>query len=199
MSTTLRDGTGKGTLAEVTSSNKLMTLGVTETISAHHAFEGDAYNVNTGTINLTSANKSALLYFKNLEDEDIVITALFYLLGNSDGSGDTLVQVERNPTGGSITTAGTSFVPVNRNFGSNKTLNVTCEKGAEADTLTGGTVAIESVFNAVGRKVLSVGAIVLPRGSAIGVTVTPPASNTDMDVQIAMSCYKVQETTLENK
>jgi hypothetical protein len=198
MSTTLRDGTGKGTLAEVTSSNKLMTLGVTETISAHHAFEGDAYNVNTGTINLSGANKSALLYFKNLEDEDIVVTALFYLLGNSDGTGDTLVQVERNPTGGDVT-SGTNFVPVNRNFGSNKTLNVTCKKGAYNDSLTGGTVAIESIFNAVGRKTVSVGAIVIPRGSAIGVTVTPPAGNTDMDVQIAMACYKVQETTLENK
>jgi hypothetical protein len=198
MPTTIKDGTGRGHSAEVTNSNKLMTLSVTEGIAAHHAFEGDAYNINTGSITLTSASKSALLYIKNLEDEDLIITGLFYLIGNSNTSGgDTLIQFERNPTGGTIVSAGTSFTPVNRNFGSSKTLNITCEKGAEGKTLTGGTVAVESIFASAGRKTVSVGAIILPRGSSMGITVTPQTSNTSQDYQIAVACYKVQESTLE--
>ena len=198
MPTTIKDGTGRGNSVEVTDSNKLMTLSVTEGIAAHHAFEGDAYNINTGTITLTTASKSALLYIKNLEDEDLILTGLFYLIGNSNTSGgDTLVQLERNPTGGTVVSAGTSFDPINRNFGSSKTLNVTCEKGAEGKTLTGGTVAVESIFSGPGRKFVNVGAIIIPRGSSMGITVTPQTNNTSQAFQIAVACYKVQESTLE--
>jgi hypothetical protein len=35
--------------------------------------------------------------------------------------------------------------------------------------------------------VIATGAIVLPKGSSIGVSVTPQASNTSMDIQIFMS------------
>lgn len=198
MPTTIKDGTGDGHSAQVTSSNKLMTLAVSESISAHHAFHGDAYNLNTGNITLTSASKSAVLYFKNLEDSDLVVTGLFYLIGNSNTSGgDTLIQFERNPTGGTVVSAGTSFTPVNRNFGSSKTLNVTCESGAEGKTLTGGTVAIESIFSGPGRKSLSVGAVIIPRGASLGVTVTPQTNNTSQDFQIALSVYRVNESTEE--
>lgn len=195
-SISIKDGSGKGYEARVTENQRLSTITVSESIAATHAFTGDAYNVNTGTINLTSANKSALFYFKNNEDQDIVITAFFYLLGNTDGTGDTLVQIERNPTGGTLVSGGTSFSPVNRDFGSKNTLTVDCLKGAEASTLTGSDgVAVESIFSGVGRQTVSVGAIVLRKGSSVGITVTPPASNTDMDVQIAMAIYKKTENT----
>lgn len=198
MNIIIKDGTGSGNSAQVTPSNKLQTLTVTEDISAHHCFEEEAYNVNTGTISLTSAGESGVLYFKNLEDEEIIISAFFYLLGtNTGGSGDTLVQVHRNPTGGTLISGGTAIIPVNRNFGSSRTLNVTALKGAEGLTLSGGSVVIESLFPSVGRQVISVGAIILPRGSSIAITITPATSTTAQDVQMAMSLYRKQETTQE--
>ena len=55
---------------------------------------GNGYNINTGTVNLTTANKSGILYFKNQEDFDIVITNMFYILGNSNSNGDTNKKVQ---------------------------------------------------------------------------------------------------------
>lgn len=195
---TIIDGTGTNNAARVTPENRVETLSVTETIAAHHAHNGEAYNINTGNIALSSANKSALWYFKNNEDQPVTITAFFYLFGtNTSGSGDTLVQIERNPTGGDLISGGTAFVPVNRDFGSNRTLTATCLKGAEGDALTGGTVVIESLFNSAspGRQPISVGVIVLRQGNSIGITVTPATSTAAMNVQIACSIYRVIEST----
>jgi hypothetical protein len=35
---------------------------------------GNAYNFNTGSVTLTSANKSALMYMKNTGTKDIIIS-----------------------------------------------------------------------------------------------------------------------------
>ncbi len=132
--TTIKDGTGIGNLAKVTDKNRISTLSVNETISATHALKGDAYNYNTGTLTLTSDSKSALAYIKNNEDEDLVVTAPIYLLGNTtDGAStaDHLVQIERNPTGGTIVSDATEQAPVNRDFSSARTLVVDSYKGGD--------------------------------------------------------------------
>ena len=59
------DGTGTGAKVKVDSANRLHTHSVTEDLIEYAASQGDSYNINTGTINLTSATESALLYFKN--------------------------------------------------------------------------------------------------------------------------------------
>jgi hypothetical protein len=154
---------------------------------------GNGYNINTGTINLTSANKSAILYFTNAEDFDIVITNLFYILGNSNSNGDTLVTVLRNPKNGTLISGATDVEMngVNRNFGSSFTLdsNSYAYKGAEGNTFTDGDKVIESIVQSAKRHVLNVGDIVLPKGSSIGFDITPPTGNTSMNVQIAMSLF----------
>lgn len=188
------DSKGSGRGASVDINNRLETSGLLETIPNNAAFLGNAYNVNTGTVTLTSASKSAIYYFKNTGSNDVVIPALFYLLGNTTSgaaTADHLIQVERNPTGGTIVTTATTQVPVNRNFASQNILTADSFSGVEAATLTGGTVAIESLFAGEGRQVLNVGALVLAKGNSIGVTVTPKTSNTNMDVQIAMAIYEV--------
>jgi hypothetical protein len=195
--TTIIDGTGSGKLAAVTKEQRLTTLAVSETIAAHHAFDGEAYNYNTGDVTLTNANESAIAYFKNNEDEPIVISGLVYLLGNSDQTGgDTLVTVYRNPTAGTIVDDATAVTAlVNRDFSSSNTLTADAYKGDQGKTLTGGVVLLDSRFAGVGRKFLSVGAIILRKGNSIGVTVTPQTSNTSQVIQIAMNIYKATETT----
>lgn len=190
------DGTGGSYAAKVTGRNKLATIAVTDTIAAHHTFREDSYNVNTGTISLTSGNKSALLYLKNNEDQDLVVDAIIYLIGtNTGGSGDALIQVERNPTGGTIVSGASAQAPVNRNFGSARTLDSDSYKGAEGNTLTGGTVVVESIFPSTGRYVIAQAGIILQKGNSIGVTVTPPSSTTAQDYQIALSMYRATETS----
>jgi hypothetical protein len=78
--TFIEDGSGKGNLAKVNDENQLATNAVTVSRSDFEMERGNAYNYNTGTVNLTSANKSALLYMENTGTRDIIITGFFYLL-----------------------------------------------------------------------------------------------------------------------
>jgi hypothetical protein len=194
----LLDGTGSGRLARVDINKRLHTDAVTVDRAANASFNGDSYNANTGIINLTSASKSAVFYMKNNESSsNLVIDALFYLIGNSTGgSGDVLITVLRNPTAGTIVDGASDMemAGVNRNFGSAKTITGDFYKGAEANTFTDGTKVIESIFNqSATRAFVGVGAIVLTPGSSIGVEITPATGNTSLDVEFAASLYVESE------
>lgn len=189
----LQDGSGKGYSAKVDSSQRLHVDSVTFGRSEIEVELGNGYNINTGVLNLTTAGKSAVLYFKNNEVDPIVITNLFYLIGNSTGgSGDVLITVLRNPTTGTIVSDATNaeMAGVNRNFGSSQTLSASIYKGGEGKTFTNGDKVIETILNqSPRREILSVGDIVLPQGTSIGFDITPATGNTSLDVEFAMSVF----------
>lgn len=189
----IHDGSGTGYRAKVDKRKRLHTDSVTFGRSELEVEEGNGYNINTGIVNLTSANKSAVLYFKNSEDDPVVITSLFYLFGDSNvSSGEILVDVLRNPSTGTIVSnaVDAEMAGVNRNFGSTKNLSADIYKGVEGDTFTNGDKVIESLFaDSPGRYTLNVGDIVLTKGSSIGFNITPPSGNTSMNVEFAFSCF----------
>lgn len=192
MSTMIKDGSGKGFSAKVNATNRLHVASINDVLADAHSVLGERYNINTGDITLTSANKSACLYFKNNEDEDFHITIEVFNLGNTTGgSGDSVIEIIRNPTTGTIV-SGASAVAINSNFnfGSNNTLTCLAYKGAEANTITDGTTFTSTRASSVGRIALSLGTVVIPKGSSIGVNITPPASNTSMKVQVAISGFR---------
>lgn len=187
----IEDGTGAGYRAAVSKKNRMSTDALVVSESVDETFNGNAYNVNTGSINLTSATASGVLYAENTGTKDIVITSLFYLLGSSTGgSGDWAVDVYRNPTTGTLISAGTSFDAVNRNFGSANSLGASVKKGAQGSTITDGSLAIQSILSSSGRYALEAGAIVLNPGNSIAFEVTPPSGNTSVNIQVAFSCYE---------
>ena len=61
----IEDGTGNGYKAKVDSQNRLRTLAISEGFNVDAASNGENFNINTGVMNLTSANESAVAYFKN--------------------------------------------------------------------------------------------------------------------------------------
>lgn len=189
----IQDGTGTNYKLKVDEKNRIRTFSVTEDESANASIEGDSYNANTGVITLTTSNKSAVFYIKNNGDDDLIIDTLFYLIGNSTGgTGDVLITVLRNPTTGTIidNAVDMEMAGVNRNFGSSKTLTADFYKGDEGNTFTNGVKVIESIFNqSPTRSALSVGALVIPKGSSIGVDMTPATGNTNLDVEFAASIY----------
>jgi hypothetical protein len=187
----INDGTGNGSSAKVDSNNNLHVFAITETETDHASDTGNKYNLNTDDINLTSANESACFYLKNNEEDTIVITSFIYSLGTSTGgSGDFKVNIYRNPTAGDIITNAVAMgANSNMNFGSERTMLIDVYKGAEAATQSGGSLAITSRIAGSGRSVIALGAVDLPKGASISVTVTPPGSNTSVDVQVAASCY----------
>ena len=189
----ITDGGGKGYSAEVDSENRLRVFSIAEPEVFNASSLGNSYNFNTGVINLTSASKSAVFYIKNNGDSDLIITQLFYLIGNSTaGTGDVLVTVLRNPTTGTIISNAVAMEMdgVNRNFGSSKSLTTDSYKGAEASTFTNGDKIIESIIDQSPTRVsVEVGGLVIPRGTSIGIDITPATSNSSLDVEFAASVY----------
>jgi hypothetical protein len=180
-----------GDKAKVTREGLLRTYSVTESIVENAAENGNSYNINTGSINLTgNATKSAVLYLKNNGSSDLHIATVGFLLGNSSGgTGDLLLEVVRNPTAGTIVSGAADVdINVNKNSGSSATLTVDAYKGAESLTLTGGQSWYYSLLAGSARPyAISTGTLVLTPGSSIGINITTQASNTSMDVQVFLS------------
>ena len=194
MTQLITDGTGSGAKAKVDECNRLHTDNVTHTHSDEASIEGNAFNINTGLITLTTAGTSSLLYIKNNDvSRDIIISKLAYIFGsNTGGSGDTTMVVNRNPTGGTIVSdaVDAEMAGINRNFGSSTVLVADIYKGGEGKTDTGGGKIVESLFGAPSFNAnLDVGFLVLPHGSSISFEVTPASGTTAQDVEIAVNLH----------
>lgn len=192
MSTVIKDGTGTGNTAQVDNKNRMRTFATTETGGTEAAFSGDLYNVNTGTVALTTANESALVYMKNTDSVPWVFNRVFYNAGPSTGgSGDFKADVIANPTTGTLISAGTALTAHNLNFGSSQTLTSTTLKGVEGSTVTDGTVRVSTIIPAAGTRVLiSFDSIILEPGSSIAVAITPQTGNTAMNIQVGFNLYR---------
>jgi len=203
MSFSILDGKGSGKEAGVDSRNRLITATISESESNNATFQGTKYNVNTGTVTLTSAAKTSILYLKNNEESDVVIDALIYNIGvTSGGSGDIHVDIIRNPTAGAIVTNANNVAigtgpEANLNFGSSRTLTADMFVGATGESvLTDGDEIIKTINpTPTGRIFISPGGgFLIPKGKSVGINYTPPVGNTSQEVQFAFNLY-IKETT----
>ena len=192
MTIILKDGTGTGNTAKVDVKNRIRAFSTVETGGTEAAFSGDLYNVNTGTIVLTSATESALVYMSNTDDVPWIFNRVFYNAGPSTGgAGDFRADVIANPTAGTLISAGTALTPHNLNFSSSKGLTATTLKGAEGSTITDGTVRVSTIIPASGTRVLiAFDSIILEPGSSIAVAITPQTGNTSMNIQVGFNLYR---------
>ena len=188
----ITDGTGTGFEARVDSENRLLTESVTETEQLEAAVKGNAFQVGSGVVTLTSASESAVLYFKNNEEKDLIVTAINITSTTQTGStaGVFLAKIYTGATGLS---ASTSQTALNNNFGSNKSLDVDIEAGQEASTVTSGTAAAAFYIQEAEFFNTEV-AWVFPKGSTIAFSVTPGAGNTSMTVTATLEAHIARET-----
>lgn len=187
----IKDGSGTGRLVNTTSDGRLKTFTLSESEELFGVHNGLSYNIETPQITLTTGNKSALLYVKNEEEADLVITGFFTLTGPSTGgSGILLVEHEYNPTsaGSTLVSAGTATSAVNKDVGNARALNAEIKYGAEGSTIDAGLEKITGLHTGTGRLVLPI-SINLKKGNSIAVSVTPQAGNTSMVVLVAIDCY----------
>ena len=181
----IEDATGSKTGAKVNERNELKVFAIQETEAQAAAEIGDAYNINTGEETFAASTSSALLYFKNDEDQDVIVEAIALGFKNSTCTDDYLaVYVERNPTAGTLVAAATDVdMNGNRNHGSSKTLKSTTlayKSTAQNQTFTGGTDLVLLHANKSGRTYATIN-LELPRGSAIGIRVD--------SASLATTCY----------
>ena len=194
----IEDGEGNGNSVGVDTRKRIKSAAISESESDYATSRGLKYNINTGDITITDSTKLTVLYFKNNEDQDVIIDALVYNLGNSTGgTGDALIDVIRNPISGGIVSA--ALAPAvgidegaNLNYGSSRTIAATIYKGAQGQSvITGGLPQILTRdANGKGRIFISPGGGVrLPKGASIAINYTPPASNSSQVVQFALNAY----------
>ena len=195
----LENGKGDGSKAMVDGNNQLHTFAITETKIQAAVERGDAYNINTGTIGLTGASASGVLYLKNDESpvngESAVSIDAIAIGIDDEGTttGMSTVTLIKNPTAGTVISDATAVdMTVNRNFGSSNSLASTtlAYKGAEGKTLTGGT-DFAQFFQQPGTRAYYSVDLVLEKGSAIGVTIDTDTSSGTSDLYVAIICHRL--------
>lgn len=192
-------GGGSDIGAHVDQDNNLHTLAVTKSIARDSVRKGSAYNINTGIIGLTSATESAVLYFKNNEppingESGYIIEAI--AIGIDDEgttAGMSEITIVKNPTGGTIISGATDVdMKSNRNFGSSNELDsgTLIYKGAEGNTLTGGT-DFGKFFQQPGTRGFYEINIELPRGSSLGVNIDTDTSSGTSNIYVALIGHRI--------
>lgn len=194
MAEEIKNGTGDGDYrARVDSANRLHVSAETITHEINHTIEGFGFNIETPLITLSTSGKSGVLYFKNNEEKDIIITGFFNLLGEITGtiSGNMILEYEFNTVGGTLIAAASNIItPVNKRPGSSNTIDVTALYGAEGLTTDSGLKTITSLSTGTGRNTLVVH-IALATNQSVSVSITPFTGTTNMDLIAAMDVYIV--------
>ena len=188
--TTIRDGTGNGTIARVNSENRLaVTTENFSSIAIASAVRSQAFSVGSGSSSLSltaAAGESAVLYLKN-NSENVLLIDNFAV--SSDQAG--VWTLYRNPTGGTITTSGTTITPANLNYSSGGTLDGDALLGASGLTTTGGDVVLRGRIPASFVSLDIKDAVALGNGSILTLTFTPEA---DADVTVfALVAFRAVE------
>ena len=184
--TRIESGSGTGNVAKVGTDFRLFTNSVTQPHSLESMQEGDAYNFNTGTTAISA--ETAIIYLKNNEDKDLIITA--FVVGKGAGSYNTTSYASatliRNPTAGTTVSGATPVANnVNMLFSSSATFTGDVFVGASGETLTDGDdVGIFALPNAQSNNYFNV-QIELAKGDTIGIKVEPNLSAGSID------CYAV--------
>lgn len=168
----ITDGRNHNT-AKVDSANRVHTYATSQSETGNATHNGDAYNINSGFIAYTGTSESSLIYIKNNESRDLIVTAIAFGIGalSATVTDSALVTVIRNPTGGDVVTDATAVgANANLNFGSSKTLLVDAYAGKDGGTITGGNDVV--YFTADGNeRVFAPIEMHIPTGSSIGIKV----------------------------
>lgn len=180
----IQDGTGTGQEAKVDNTNKLEVHSISIGEDMEAVETGDAYNINTGTIGLTSTTASGIMYLKNNEDKDMSIDLIAAGIGSAGTTTDvaTLTAI-RNPTSVSFST--NVDMNQNRNFGSSKVLLVDAFKGAEGATVTGGD-DLAQFFIPSGSRLSAKINITLTKGDSIAFEMDTNTTSGTTNVYIAL-------------
>jgi len=168
----IQDGTGKGYLAQVDSSNRLRTFAVTESLFDVSSFNGEAFNVNTELQTISAASETPILYLSNNESDPIAIVGWFI---GTDAAGATFPGtrqgIMRVYGGVTSVSGGSSLSVVNRNVGSNRVFDITATLNP---TWTPAGTPVLYQIQGTGRTFGTV-YIVVPRGGNLMVTYEFPS------------------------
>ncbi len=180
-------------IAKVNKEGQLKTRSVTATEIENSVASGDAFQVYTGVINLTSSAKTAVLYLQNDDVSDILVTGATIGAGLSTGGANNSVLVEavgNTATSDDIVQNGTDVPFINRNGGAARQFVGVCRKGPSTSAVNGVPVSgalsdytVEQQFELTN---------IISKGGNLAIEVTPPAGNTGMNMTITVSFHVIE-------
>ena len=132
----MKDGTGKGYLAQVNMDNRLVTTAISESIDSHiNQKEGQSYSIIVSQTPTGAGD--CFCYIRNLSTDFkiFIISVKLYT------AADETIQVKLKDIG--TTAGGTAYIPVNRNTGSTNLAAAIVEVGNDITGLAGGLVIDE--------------------------------------------------------
>lgn len=189
----IKDGKGRGYEVKVDEDNRLHTHAFTTNVDTSATINGDVFDISSNTVTLTSANESGLLYVKNNENDDLLLSLQFVNIdASTGGSGGSLVTYYFNSSTGTLISGATAANVLNRRIGSADSITVDAYKGVEGSTITDGT---SMDFPSTGFSASS--PFVLPKGASFAVSITPPTGNTSMRASIGL--FIVKNATIYGK
>jgi len=184
--TVIKSGSG-GNVAAVDDSNRLMTRAVIETSFIEAVLMGEGFALVTGDITLTTATESALFFFQNDNDSDLVFFSSAFSFGPSTGGSGTLQNISYTQSTAMTSGTGTDVIIGNLNLGNSQTTPNTSELGQEGASLDGPANAARRF--AFDETFQSTFFIVIPKGSTLGISIIPPTGNTSMVVNATFDFY----------
>jgi hypothetical protein len=191
------DGTGTGNRTKVDNNKQLHAFAVIETENQQATKKGNSYNINTGTIGLTSSTASGVLYFKNDEspvngESTFIIDAIAIGIDNQGTqAGACHITVIKNPSTGTLISGVTAVdMNQNRNFGSSNTLDSLAYKGAEGNTVTNGDDIALFYQNAGTRGYYTLD-LELPKGASIAITIDTQTTAGTTNVYAAIIGHRI--------
>lgn len=191
----IKDGTGAGHTAQVDADNRLHVRAVNLTLDAQRSREGDGYNLNTGSIPLTTGAESAVMYMKYTGSTRFHITRIVFGFGSLSGtvSDSILMFVKQNPMEGTIISSPVDVdMNGNRDFSSPNVLAADVFKGAEGKTITDGTDVLLFFASGDTRSITPVDILLSP-GNSIGLTVQLNATGGG-NIYAAIVGYETEES-----
>ena len=200
----IEDGAGSSRKARVNLLNRLSVDatvfdGEDDAIRRGEGWQIASAGSGVGNITFNAQQETGILYFSNEGLADLVVDRVVVILGTATGgTGDWLLKVIRNPTGGTTISNAVAAGVSNSNHGSAvaypgqafRTLSPvnTGTAGVDYDTLTGGTGAVQPLKQTIDRVILPLGRR-LPTGFSLGVNLTPPAGTTSAQALIVAHVY----------
>ncbi len=171
----IEDGKGSGRQASVDHEHRIMTDAQTTTALALATIKGDAFWVATDFIALTTTGSfSGLCYLKN---SGTTRKLTFHKL-RVCGTNIQQVQWIKKPSTGTLISGGTTITPENLNSASSAKFLGTAKKGADALTVTDGTLWSQMVCEIGHCEEILDGALILGPDDAIAVVTKPSVAGT---------------------
>ena len=168
------DGTGTGFEAKVDKNHRLHAMSLIEEPLENLGHQGRAFWVTTDFINITTtASYSGVLYLKNTNTDKRIHLSIL----RNASTVNALWRMLKNPTTGTLITGGTAVIPENAYFTSTSSANAVAIKGANALTLTDGSLILQAPTAAYIPFISDVkGGIILGPGNSVALEVKPTAT-----------------------